>query len=476
MWPIGKNNRRLEYIQRSPQTDGEQSRPQRWNWSILLRPLDRQLAHQANDILAPPTVFNLRYFWLDGLFSAISDNFYLSFIPLFALTFGASNSQVGWLTAAGNLLGALAFFPGAYLAEHTMRRKRLVLWSGGGVARAALLGLAFVPIVTQSPSVAIWLIIALNALRAFMGNLANPAWTAMVADLVPDFVRGRYFGSRNMAMGVAALLVTPIAGRIISQGDSWNSNPFLGYQAIFVLSFAFGMVSTYLFGRIKEPGDELTLVASAPESTTAPPIIQSQQSGHWWQIAQVNPAFLGLVISAFVWNLSLQIAAPFFNVYLVQEFGASAAMIGFLTAVSSLTALGGQRVFGRLLDRKSALWVQMVCGFIIPILPLAWVFITASWQVAFINLLGGFIWAGYNLANFNLLLELTPDAQRPRAVALYQTAVFAGAVIGPLLGGYLADDVGFKLIFGLSSMGRLVGMGIFAWLTVLATRRRQVAE
>ena len=58
-------------------------------------------------------------------------------------------------------------------------------------------------------------------------------------------------------------------------------------------------------------------------------------------------------------------------------------------------------MFGRLLDKKGALWVMLVCGFTIPVLPLGWIFITAPWQVGIINTLGGFIWAGYNLANFN---------------------------------------------------------------------------
>jgi predicted MFS family arabinose efflux permease len=46
-------------------------------------------------------------------------------------------------------------------------------------------------------------------------------------------------------------------------------------------------------------------------------------------------------------------------------------------------------------------------------------------------------------------------------VALYQTVVFAAAVIGPLAGGYLTDLAGFKLIFAVSFVGRLVGMLIF---------------
>ena len=43
---------------------------------------------------------------------------------------------------------------------------------------------------------------------------------------------------------------------------------------------------------------------------------------------------------------------------------------------------------------------------------------------------------------------------------------FSSAVIGPLLGGFLADSVSYQLVFGLSAAGRMLGMVLFTWLTV----------
>lgn len=438
---------RAHLLQRLSSGATDHLRPQRWNWSAVIRPLDRRLIEQTDNTLIPAQIFSLRYFWLDGLFAAISENFYLSFVPLFALAFGATSGQVGWLTAVANLAGAIAFFPGARLAERGPR-KQVVLWSGGGIARLMLLAMALLPLFSNQGWLLIWLLIGLNGLRAFMGNLANPAWTSIVADLVPDHIRGRYFSSRNMAMGMAALLVTPLAGRLISLGNGRFNLPELGYQLVFFLAFAFGIVSTISYSRIQEP--------VRPLLTTI-----RHHRGDLRRTLQQSPGFIGLIASAFVWNLSLQIAAPFFNVYLVNDFQASTTTIGLLASVSSLMALFGQQVFGRLMDEKGTFWVLLVCGFTIPLLPLGWVFITAPWQVGLINTLGGFVWAGYNLANFNMLLLLTPNKDRPRAVALYQTAVFASAFIGPLIGGYLADAISFKLIFGLSFAGRLLGMVIF---------------
>jgi MFS family permease len=444
---------RKSQIQRRVSARVDHLRPQRWNWHGLARPLDQRLAKQASDPLPVGGLRNLRYFWLDGLFAAISEHFYLGYIALFALAYGATNSQIGLLAAAANLLGMLALFPGARLVELAGQRKKVVIWSGGIFSRLALLGLALIPAVIAQPALAIIAIIVVNGLRSFMANLANPGWTAMVADLVPEPMRGRFFASRNTAMGLAALLVAPLAGQLILSANGRLNSLFAGYQIVFLCAFLFGLVSTISFGRIQEPD---------PSETARRP----HQRGDLRRALRRSPGFTGLIVSALVWNMALQVAAPFFNVYLVSAFQATPLTIGLLDGIATFSALVGQRVFGHLIDLKGAYWVQAVTGLAIPMAPLAWALITAPWQVGIINAFSGFLWAGYNLSNFNLLLELTPDEGRPRAVALFQTAVFGSAVIGPLLGGFLADAIGFKFVFGLSSAGRYLGIALFILLTV----------
>jgi MFS family permease len=435
-------------------------RPQRWNWYLVHRPMERTLVQQTPQPLTIRQTRNLRFFWLDGIFAATSESFYLAFIPLFALAYGATNQQVGWITAIGNLAGAAALFPGARLMEKTGNRKSIVLWSGGGIARVMLLLLAFVPLLSVPPTVAILLITVLNGIRAFMANFANPSWTAMVADIVPEFMRGRYFSMRNLTMGAATLVFSALAGWVIRTGNQWQADPLLGYQISFALAFAFGMVSTLQFAQLREPH-------------TSQHDAQTRQTGSLREAIKSSPGYLGFVVSGFVWNFALQIAAPFFNVYLVTELGASVGLVGLFTSISSLASLGGQLIFGKVLDRRGSVFLQLATGFPIAVLPVMWVFYTEPWQVGINNLFGGFLWAGFNLANFNLLLQVTPDVGRARAVALYQTGVFASAFLGPLLGGYLADTVSFQLIFVLSGVGRALGMVLLLALTWLPMRRLQ---
>jgi MFS family permease len=162
-------------------------------------------------------------------------------------------------------------------------------------------------------------------------------------------------------------------------------------------------------------------------------------------------------------------------VCMVQKMHATSFDVGLNAGLSALLALAGQFVFGRMVDRRGSLAVQVITGFVIPLLPLPWIWATEPWHAWFMAGLGGFFWAGYNLASFNLLLELTPQRLRARAVAAFQTVVYASAVLGPLIGGAIVDAAGFTPVWILTAAGRLAGAVMFA-VGVAAVARKARRE
>jgi len=163
-----------------------------------------------------------------------------------------------------------------------------------------------------------------------------------------------------------------------------------------------------------------------------------------------------------IWNFSLNIAGPFFNVYLVKSLSATAFMVGFLSIVSSVAGLPAQRLFGQLNDRWGPRKVMLVTGSIIPVVPFAWYFTAAVWHAIPINIVAGFLWAGYNLASFNLLLAIAPEEQRARYSAMFQIAVTVSSALGASAGGLISNRWGIPLVFVCSAIGRAVGAVVFA--------------
>lgn len=399
---------------------------------------------QAQRIIWPDTVSDpvqghaLRLFWWNGLLDNLSESFVLSYLPLFALSYGATNSQMGLLASVSNLLAVAGLWPGGRLAERWPRRKLLVMLSTGGAARLMLLVLALLPFFFRAPHI-IWIIITCAALRAFFTNFGQPAWVTLSADLVPEAIRGRYFGARNFGMRLAALFGRPLAGLLIH----WAGAP-QGYQLSLGLASGVGLLSTAVFGRIPEP-------PLSPD--------QRQAAGERWALLpalRAQRVFMAFCLVALVWTFSVQVAGPFFNVHLVRNLHGTTATVGWLGALFCLSSMVGQRLFGKLSDRRGALWAMRLTGLVIPLFSWVWALSRTIWHILPIFVLGGAFWAGYELASFNMLLSLTPDAHRPRFVAFYQTLVFISGFIAPLLGGLLVEHLGFRLVFVTSGVGRLL--------------------
>ena len=395
--------------------------------------------------LPRPEQRNLRAFFFDGVFSAASDAIFLTYQTLYVLALGATNAQIGLMSALSSLSATVLLMPGAMWADRSKRRKPLVLWAGGGVARLMILLLAVLPFLFKGAA-AVYVAIALNVIMAGAGNLAYSAWVSLTADIVPLSWRGRFFGTRNMMMGVVTIAMTLLAGQLITGMGSIS-----GYQVAFLVAFLIGMASTYSYAQIKEP-----------EKSSQPHEAQVYSLSALLASLRSDRSFLAFCLYAMIWNFSLNIAGPFFNVYLVKDLGATAFMVGFLSIVSSISGLPAQRLFGQLNDRLGPRKVILLTGSIIPIVPLAWYFITATWHVIPINIVSGFLWAGYSLAMFNLLLAIAPEEQRARYSAMFQISVAISLALGASVGGLISNRWGIPLVFVISAIGRAVGAGFFA--------------
>lgn len=416
------------------------------------RRLDLRLNTRVDEFLAGPyepetdsqpgSRRGRQLFWADGLVSNASESFVANFTNPFALALGATNAQMGIMSSLTNLASALALLPGARLDDRFESRSRVVV-ATSIIHRVLLVAIAMLPLLFGGA--AIYVFMVLVALRAFFSQLGFPAWSAFTADLVPPRIRGRYFGSRNIALGLAALMATPLAGRLAEE----IGLP-VGYQVSFVLAAFIGMGATIIFSRIPDPPR-----SSYPASEAAAdrqPILDLLRS---------HPRFAAFSAVAVLWNLSIMVAGPYFSVYIVRNLGASPTLIGLLAAANSLLNIVGQRIWGHLNDRRGAAWVMGVTGLLIPLIPALYALVTNPWYLIGVEAFSGFCWSGYSLASFNLMLGLAPAAQRARFSAVYQIAVFGASFVGPLIGMLLVGIWDIKLLFWISTIGRVIASILF---------------
>ncbi len=389
----------------------------------------------------------LRMFWWDGLLATISGAFVDTYTTLYALALGATSTHIGMLSSASSFMGMLAPLPGAALVQKVGRRRPLIV-GVSMLSRALILLAALLPFFFGGPAV-VTLLLVFFALRAGLNNLIHPAWVSMTGDVVPMEHRGRYFSARNVSMAVASMLVVPLAGWLIGRIGSPQ-----GYQASLTLAFVIGLTSSYAYSRIPEP----PLAAPAARSRAAHPLAAFRDT------LRASKTFVYFMVGMMVWTLGVQVAAPYFSVYQVDVLETPPSVIGMLTTISALTGIVGQRLWGRVIDRRGSRWVMGLNAFIIPILPVIWIFVRRPWQAAWISVPSGFFWAAFNIASFNLLLELPEAEQRTQAAAGYTTLVNMVSVVAPLIGGFIIERLGFHWAFGLSGILRATGALMFFFL------------
>jgi MFS family permease len=398
---------------------------------------------------------NLYWFFFDGVFASASDNIIFTYMTLYVLALGATRAQVGLMSSFSSLSAALLLLPGAILVERYGHRKEFTMAFGGGVARMAILALALLPLLVRGQTI-VWVAIILSVTRDAFGNLAFPAWMSITADVVPMEGRGRFFGSRNFIMGITGMMAILLVGELITR-----INFPLGYQIALGLAFVFGMFSTFSFGRIQDPKGRIIQV-NAAGSFSLRTMLQNLKD---------HPTFMALGVVMAFWNFALNIAGPFFNIYMVENLKFTASMVGITSIVTTLASLLVQRRVGRLSDRWGPRKVQLISMVLIPILPFAWMFVTRFWHVIILNSFGGILWGAFNLVSFNFLLSLTPDAQRARFSAIYQILVMLALAGGAAFGAWVVTHWGYQTIFLCSAIGRIVAVLMFVRFFISASKR-----
>jgi len=387
--------------------------------------------------------------WWDGVTSAISGSFYTDFLVIYMLALGASAASIGVRTSINSAAALAAPLLGAWLVERTGRRKRWVLLGGGGVGRAALLGMAAIPFVLQG-NAAVSTFVALAAVQAFAGTVSIPAANSLLADVVPVSIRGRYLGAQMVVINLARMACVPLAGWLIRQVGGVP-----GYQVAWLVAALTGFVATGFYAAIPEP--ESLEGRSVPGTTPA-------GFAEGWRLFLADRRFVLFCAINFVWNFGVQISGPFFTVHMVENLGFEVDTIAVLATVATVVNVVAYRGMGGLVDRKGPALMTAISMLLVPLMPLLWTLARTPLHVAMVQSYGNLAWAGFRVAATPLILALTPAEQRSRYVAISNTINGLATVLAPLPASWIYAHWGFTANLFISAGGRALGGVLFLWL------------
>ena len=165
---------------------------------------------------------------------------------------------------------------------------------------------------------------------------------------------------------------------------------------------------------------------------------------------------------------------PFLPLYVrqlgVTEPGRVAVVSGLLFAAPFFAATVATPVWGFLGDRHGRKLMVVRAAFGLAAATLLMGFATTIPQLLFLRIAQGAV-SGFIAAALALMASSAPRDRMGYALGTLQTAIPTGTIIGPLIGGMLADLIGYRQIFFVTA-----ALNVLAGILVVTMVRRDVGS
>ncbi|CCQ92381.1 Major facilitator superfamily MFS_1 [[Clostridium] ultunense Esp] len=158
---------------------------------------------------------------------------------------------------------------------------------------------------------------------------------------------------------------------------------------------------------------------------------------------------------------AMQQIMPFLPLFLQKDLGVSAEgnlhlWTGIIFGANFLTAFLFSPIWGNLADKIGRRVMILRSGLGMALITGAMGFVTSPEQLLILRLLNGMI-SGFIPASIALVSTNTPRERVGFALGVLQSGGVAGTILGPALGGLLADFIGFRNIFYVTGTSLFIG-------------------
>ena len=339
----------------------------------------------------------------------------------------ADTSKIGILASLPLIANLVQLF-GSYIIEKTGKSKALCVFSAAASRilwiLIILLPLKLLPLASD---LHIWIVIGVIAFSSIFASLAGVGWMSWMSDLVPEKIRGAYFGRRNMITTFFGMLFIVSGGRFISIWEArfGEESPY-GFIILFAIGLSAGLASILFLRKIP---------AGRPAVKTGE---KNDFSLSKFLSPFKNSNFRKIMFFAAFWLFAVNFAAPFYGVFMINNLNLEFSLITVFGTAATIATIIMMNIWGPINDKLGSRPVIIVSTLMLSLIPILWIISTPDnyyIPVMAAHIASGAFMAGAGLSQFNILLKLSPKEGKSVFLALFAaTTGFAGAV-APVAGG-----------------------------------------
>lgn len=375
----------------------------------------------------------------DGSFFGVALGFasFSTILPLFVASMTDSALLIGLVPAIHSVGWQL---PQLFTASHVSRLrqyKRNVIMATIH-ERVPFLGFAIVALLLPKIGLnaGLWLTMILLTWQGLGGGFTANSWTSMISKIIPADSRGTFFG---MQAGMANLFISLSAvgaGYLLD----YLASPF-DFAACFFLASFFFALSWFFLAATREPIDEEKIIPA--EKThfwdDSKKILKRDTNFNWFLFARFLSQFATMGFS-------------FYIIYALREFNMSDVVAGYLTAtltISQTIANIGMGWLGDRIGHRAMLIIGAFAALISAVL--AWNAQSITWFYP-IFMLAGMANVSIWTIGMAMTVQFGAEHERPIYIGLAQTLTAPATIFAPIIGGWIADSVGFIPTFSISTV------------------------
>lgn len=155
----------------------------------------------------------------------------------------------------------------------------------------------------------------------------------------------------------------------------------------------------------------------------------------------------------FITMAGMSLVIPFLPLYIetlgIHQVSSLEQWSGWVFSAQFVMSFLTQPLWGALADRHGRKAMLLRSGFGMGIITAMMGLVTAPWQLLGLRFING-LFSGFISMAVSLQASVTPDEHSGRALGILQTGNVAGSLMGPLLGGVLAEAFGYRHVFFLT--------------------------
>ena len=341
--------------------------------------------------------------------------------------------------------------PQLFIARYIVRFERKKWWFVGPNIPVRFMMFIFAVLTVvlgrDRPEAILIAFLVCYGIAAIGDGIVGVPWMTLAGSSLDERWRARMLGLSTAIVGVVMLGIAPLIGVVLGSPDLPFPNNYALLFGVAGLMFA---VSTLPFLFVRELPDTKAVEKMPPMAEFLPGL------GH---VLRTDVPYRAMILTRMLTSL-FAMANPFYIGFATVQLGLSSTVaVPVLLAMQTVGSLAGALLYTWVGAKRNVLFIRLAlgCAAFLPVSALLAV------AVGPLPLYVGFLLSGMTvhnlfLAYLNWIISYAAPDQRPMYAGLFNTLGALVALIAPFIGGTIAQQAGYEILFVVALVMVLVAL------------------